>query len=127
MNANAASIHSHLGNDKLGLLYLTVKPEVYNTLPPSLPQPMQSLVRLWHSLLSYKTRWKDLKRAKIKPKKRPKPPIMTNIAGLMVHNVDIQVLYTLDVRKGIKKIPPQKIGWEDANRNGVLQRKMTKM
>ena len=32
LNANAASIHSHLGNGKLGLLYLTVKPEVYNTL-----------------------------------------------------------------------------------------------
>ena len=32
LNANAASIHSHLGNGKLGLLYLTVTEEVYNTL-----------------------------------------------------------------------------------------------
>ena len=45
LNANAASIHSHLGNGKLGLLYLTVKPEVYNTLsdiefvPPVNPGP----------------------------------------------------------------------------------------
>ena len=32
LNVNAASVHSHLGNGKLGLLYLTVKREVYNTL-----------------------------------------------------------------------------------------------
>lgn len=32
LNANAASVYSHLGNGKLGLLYLTVTPEVYNTL-----------------------------------------------------------------------------------------------
>ena len=45
LNANAASIHSHLGNGKLGLLYLTMTPEVYNTLsdvafvPPLNPGP----------------------------------------------------------------------------------------
>ena len=45
LNANAASIHSHLGNGRLGLLYLTVTPEVYNTLsdtefiPPINPGP----------------------------------------------------------------------------------------
>ena len=45
LNANAASVHSHLGNGKLGLLYLTVKPEIYNTLsevefvPPENPGP----------------------------------------------------------------------------------------
>ena len=32
LNANAASVHSHRGNGQLGLLYLTLKPEVYNTL-----------------------------------------------------------------------------------------------
>ena len=31
LNTNAASVHSHLGNDQLGLLYLTVLPDVYNT------------------------------------------------------------------------------------------------
>ena len=43
LNANAASVHSHRGNGQLGLLYLTLKPEVYNTLsdvafePPANP------------------------------------------------------------------------------------------
>ena len=43
LNANAASVHSHLGNGKLGLLYLTDSPEEYNTLsyvpfePPTNP------------------------------------------------------------------------------------------
>jgi hypothetical protein len=32
LNANAASIQSHLGNGHLGLLYLTVSPAVYATL-----------------------------------------------------------------------------------------------
>ena len=32
INANAASIVSHLGNGRLGLLFLTVQPAVYNTL-----------------------------------------------------------------------------------------------
>ena len=31
LNTNAASIHSHRGNGRLGLLFLTVKPAVYNT------------------------------------------------------------------------------------------------
>ena len=45
LNINAASVRSHLGNDRLGLLYLTVTPEVYNTLsevefaPPPNPGP----------------------------------------------------------------------------------------
>ena len=45
LNANAASIHSHLENGRLGLLYLTVTPQVYNTLsdvefvPPRDPGP----------------------------------------------------------------------------------------
>ena len=32
LNANAASIQSHLGNGRLGLLALTVTPVVFNTL-----------------------------------------------------------------------------------------------
>ena len=46
LSANAASVHSHLGNGRLGLLYLTVTPEVYNTLsnvpfnPPTNPGPL---------------------------------------------------------------------------------------
>ena len=32
LNTNAASVRSHLGNGRLGLLYLTITPEVYNTL-----------------------------------------------------------------------------------------------
>ena len=32
LNANAASVQSHLGNGALGLLYRTVTPAVYNTL-----------------------------------------------------------------------------------------------
>ena len=32
LNANAASIQSDLGNGRLGLLYLTVTDDVYNTL-----------------------------------------------------------------------------------------------
>ena len=46
LNANAASVYSHLGNGRLGLLYLTVTPEVYNTLsetpfnPPTNPGPV---------------------------------------------------------------------------------------
>lgn len=45
LNTNAASVRSHLGNGRLGLLYLTVTPEVYNTLsevefvPPPNPGP----------------------------------------------------------------------------------------
>ena len=45
LSTNAASVHSHLGNGRLGLLYLTVKPEIYNTLsnvqfdPPTNPGP----------------------------------------------------------------------------------------
>jgi hypothetical protein len=33
LNANAASLQSHLGNDLLGLLYLTVSPAIYDALP----------------------------------------------------------------------------------------------
>lgn len=33
INANAVSMHSHLENGRLGLMYLTVNPVVYNTLP----------------------------------------------------------------------------------------------
>ena len=46
LNANAASINSHLGNGRLGLLYLTVQPAVFNTLsnipfiPPTNPDPI---------------------------------------------------------------------------------------
>ena len=46
LNANAASIVSHLGNGRLGLLFLTVTPAVYNTLsavvfiPPANPGPV---------------------------------------------------------------------------------------
>ena len=32
LNSNAASVQSNLGNDALGLLYLTVSPTVYTTL-----------------------------------------------------------------------------------------------
>ena len=45
LNANAASVQSHLGDGTLGLLYLTVTPAVYNTLsltpfiPPTNPGP----------------------------------------------------------------------------------------
>ena len=45
LNANSASIQSHLGNGRLGLLFLTVSPAVYNTLsavpfvPPVNPGP----------------------------------------------------------------------------------------
>ena len=45
LNANAASVQSHLGDGALGLLYLTVTPAVYNTLslipfvPPPQPRP----------------------------------------------------------------------------------------
>ena len=31
LNTNATSVHSHLGNGQLGLLYLKVLPDVYNT------------------------------------------------------------------------------------------------
>ena len=31
INTNATSVHSHIGNGQLGLLYLTVLPDVYNT------------------------------------------------------------------------------------------------
>jgi len=39
LNANAASVHSNRGNGALGLLFLTIKPEVYSTLSnvPFLP------------------------------------------------------------------------------------------
>ena len=39
LNANAASVHSNHGNGALGLLFLTIKPEVYSTLSnvPFLP------------------------------------------------------------------------------------------
>ena len=46
LNANAASIISHLGNGRLGLLFLTVAPAVFNTLsatafvPPVNPGPL---------------------------------------------------------------------------------------
>ena len=46
LNANAASVVSHLGNGRLGLLFLTVTPAVYNTLsanvfiPPVNPVPV---------------------------------------------------------------------------------------
>ena len=45
LNANAASVQSHLGNGVLGLLYLTISPAVYETLsavpfvPPVNPGP----------------------------------------------------------------------------------------
>ena len=41
LNANAASVQSHLGDGALGLLYLTVTPAVYNTLSlvPFIPPP----------------------------------------------------------------------------------------
>ena len=41
LNANAASVQSHLGDGTLGLLYLTVTPAVYNTLSaiPFVPPP----------------------------------------------------------------------------------------
>ena len=32
LNANADSVHTNLGNGKLGFLYLTVEPSVYNSL-----------------------------------------------------------------------------------------------
>ena len=31
LNTNAESVHSHLGNSKLGLLFLTIAPAIYNT------------------------------------------------------------------------------------------------
>ena len=31
LNKNAASVHSHLGNGQLGLLFLTIAPAIYNT------------------------------------------------------------------------------------------------
>ena len=31
LNTNAVSVHSHIGNGQLSLLYLTVLPDVYNT------------------------------------------------------------------------------------------------
>ena len=31
LNTNTASVHSHIGNGQLGLLYLTFMPDVYNT------------------------------------------------------------------------------------------------
>ena len=43
LNTNAASVQSHLGNGRLGLLFLTVSPAVYNTqsavvfIPPANP------------------------------------------------------------------------------------------
>jgi hypothetical protein len=46
LNANAASIHSHLGDGRLGLLHLTISPAVYATLsdvafvPPVNPGPV---------------------------------------------------------------------------------------
>jgi hypothetical protein len=46
LNANSASIQSHLGNGQLGLLFLTVSPAVYSTLtnvtfhPPLNPGPL---------------------------------------------------------------------------------------
>jgi hypothetical protein len=49
LNANSASIQSHLGNGRLGLLYLTVSPTVYNTLsavpfiPPINPGPSPTI------------------------------------------------------------------------------------
>ena len=45
LNTNAASVHSHLGNGKLSLLFLTVAPAIYNTqsnivfVPPADPGP----------------------------------------------------------------------------------------
>ena len=49
LNANAASVNSHLGNGRLGLLYLTVTPAVYRTLsdrefrPPQNPGPTANI------------------------------------------------------------------------------------
>jgi len=46
LNTNAALVHSHLGDGRLGLLYLTVTPVVYNTqsnipfVPPTNPGPI---------------------------------------------------------------------------------------
>ena len=45
LNINAASVHSHLGNGKLGLFFLTIAPSIYNTqsniafFPPANPGP----------------------------------------------------------------------------------------
>ena len=45
LNTNAASIHSHLGNGQLGILFLTIAPAIYNTqsnivfVPPANPGP----------------------------------------------------------------------------------------
>ena len=39
LKANAASVQSELGNGALGLLSLTVKPAVYNTLRRSVRRP----------------------------------------------------------------------------------------
>ena len=52
LNANAASIVSHLGNGRLGLLFLTVQPAVYDTLsaipfvPPLNPAPVVTYIAL---------------------------------------------------------------------------------
>ena len=51
LNANAASVNTHIGNGRLGLLYLTVIPEVYATLfdretqAPQNPCPTPDLPR----------------------------------------------------------------------------------
>ena len=45
LNKNAASVHSHLGNGQLGLLFLTISPAIYNNqsntvfVPPANPSP----------------------------------------------------------------------------------------
>ena len=31
LNTNTASVHSHLGNGQLGILFLTIAPTIYNT------------------------------------------------------------------------------------------------
>jgi len=49
LNTNAASVHSHLGDGQLGLLYLTVTPAVYITqsnipfVPPTNPGPIPTI------------------------------------------------------------------------------------
>ena len=46
LSANAASVHSYQGNGRQGFLFLTIRPEVYNTLsdvpfiPPTNPGPI---------------------------------------------------------------------------------------
>ena len=67
LNTNAASIYSHLGNGRLGLLFLTVKPAVYNTqytvtfYPPTNPgqTPTISTVSTGLKIAEIRRRHKD--------------------------------------------------------------------